>query len=62
VTPDKLVACLKEDILLRRVALPKKRSRVWARGNSGILIVLINLVHRDVIIRRDLTENSIRAN
>jgi hypothetical protein len=32
VTLDKLVAWLKEDILLRRVALPKKRPRARAKG------------------------------
>jgi hypothetical protein len=31
VTPDKLAAWLKEDILLRRVALPKKRPRARAK-------------------------------
>ncbi len=31
-TPDKLAAWLKEDILLRRVALPRKRPRARAKG------------------------------
>lgn len=42
-TPDKLAAWLKEDILLRRVALPKKRPRARAKGAPADAAIQLQL-------------------